>query len=287
MEEKFNSFYLSERSLYFYKDELKFEVKQPSIDIQFENNQIQNIIIKGLIDINQWNELEKEGLFNFHANGNNLSTFEEGKDIVIQLFYAHSLLSSVHSATAEEWLQMIENNVSKKYLNTDNWFIEKALQTIQSPEGISGELKIGYRSKWRSNKTNNKSSKLIEDVFAFFRSAFPEIKMDDSGASFRWNLSSEIPNSLAEVIIKERFQQVIFYVHLPFNIEPNSMHKLVNEINFGLPVGNFEYLEEPPNLRFKTSVEYHKMELTYTMLQNLYQSNLSVASKYHDRFIEI
>lgn len=287
MKEKFNSFYLSERSLYFQKDSLEFEVKEPNIEIQFENNQIQNVIVKGLIETNRWNEILKFGLFNYQHSEYDTTTFDTDKDILIQLFYDHRLVSGLHCATAEEWLQIAENNINKPYLNINNWFIEKALQTIESPKGISGEFKIGYKSKWRSNKTKNEHSKLVEDVLAFFKSAFPEIKLDEGGTSFRWDLSSEIPNSLGEVIIKERFQQVIFYVHLPFNIEPHAMHKLVNEINFGLPVGNYEYLEEPPNLRFKTSVEYQKMELTYTMLQNLYQSNLSVVDKYHERFIEI
>lgn len=287
MKEKFNSFYLSERSLYFHKDSFKFEVKEPHIDIQFENNQIQNVIVKGHIDSTQWNEILKLGLFNYQPSEYDTSTFNSDKDIVIQLFYEHSLLIGMHFATAEEWLQNVENNTNKMYLNIDNWYIEKALQKLKSPVEIPGELKVGYRSKWKSNETINEPSKLLEDVLVFFKSAFPEIIMDEGGASFRWDLSSEIPNSLGEVIIKEQFQQVIFYVHLPFNIEPNSMHKLVNEINFGLPLGNFEYMENPPHLRFKTCVEYQKMELTYTMLQNLYQSNLSVVSKYNERFIEI
>lgn len=262
-----------------------------SFNLTFKSGVLQKIEIEFSVDAGKWLLINEKNLFNIQNTiFNNEEEFDlnPNKPIELICFINPNELEKLEVNDPEEFNKLF-NNVSFDYCDNSKWFIDKILQNEEIPSTLHGNLKMGFSTNWRElHYPNNQfiKSELFQDIFLFFSSSFYNLTIITENERFRWDLSGQIPNSVGEILFKAELKQLIFYINIPFNLASNKMNKLINEINFDLPIGNFEYLENPPNLRFKTSIDFLNVDLTYSMLQNLYQANIMICKKYHTEFLE-
>ncbi|MEE3716431.1 hypothetical protein V2H45_06715 [Tumidithrix elongata RA019] len=197
----------------------------------------------------------------------------------------------VHANTVEEAAKyLLELNGSESpLLETENWYLLYAKQSMLDEEGSSAE--IVYRTHWASEEDESEdvgieTNELFTQLIDFFESEdwdyglleeYGIIKLSYKGLSGEWDCFA-LGNDLDT--------EIGFYSIYQENIPEVSrlpVSEFLTRANYGMPVGNFEIDLDSGEVRFKISVELGNTIIPEELLGCNVERNLAIA----DRFFPI
>ncbi len=260
------------------------------INLEFNDNilfKVNMAIEVDMINLLKFKESQFFNLTNESLNGHQFPNFNADKKIEINAFLNPECLDEITHNSAKVFID--EFILNDKFNNESQWFWDTIKQEETLPEDLSklGSLSSGLKSNWISKiykSVKKVESPLFKDIYNFFIKGYEQIEITEYGRSFEFDMSIDIPGCKGELLLLEFKKIIIFYINIPFNKNWNEVVQTIGEINYDLPVGNFEYNQELNIVRFKTFIDYQDVNVTYPMLQNLYQGNFDSVSKYISNF---
>ncbi|MBM76192.1 MAG: hypothetical protein CMK59_12385 [Proteobacteria bacterium] len=102
----------------------------------------------------------------------------------------------------------------------------------------------------------------------------PSVASD--GASIELKRKTDVAEWTSQLVFHPHRPQMAIYSYLPVSTPPQHRHtafELLHRINEGLILGNFEYLFNSDQIRFKTSADLSGQQLTTAFLLPLFHFN--------------
>ncbi len=283
---KFSSKYLVEKNININYKTGFFTINSLFVNLEYHDNVIFKVSMAIDVDLENLSIIKNNCLLNLSKdslNGQEFPKFNNLKKIEVTAFLNPEFLTDLSINSAQEFIREFDQN--NLFNDESFWYWDIIKQDEILPQDLKelGNLSSGIKSYWVSNiykSVNKVESPLFKDIYNFFNKAFQNIQITEFGKSFEFDLSKEIDNCSGAIILLELKKIVIFYIKIPTSKSWNEIKEIIGKINYDLPVGNFEYNEELNIVRFKTSIDYQNVNITYPMLQNLYQANYESVNKY-------
>jgi hypothetical protein len=103
--------------------------------------------------------------------------------------------------------------------------------------------------------------------------------------ALRFGLASERARWACVAEVREKERLVLFVSVLPVTAAPArrpALAELLNRINYGLTIGNFEMDPADGEIRFRTAVELDDAALAPGLVRALMRANLSTVARHFD-----
>ncbi len=269
----------------------KLDVLLKETNIVVTDNKITDVKI--LIEISEKTYKIVDNKESFNLNGmmrkqDTSYEFLDNKPIEIDLTLNKKLYSTIHKDVKNakgliSYFENINNNENNSILlNTENWFANYVKQEVDIPDDMEGSLKMGYATRWLD--LSKYSDPFVRKIYLFFimKTLNCEI-LNSKKIVFKMYVKDDIINFYTN--IRKDINQIVLYSSPQLKIpEEKRMEtcKKINEINFDLPVGNFELDFEDGEIRFKTYFESVDSSFSNDYLKLLLESNIYTMTKYLD-----
>ena len=213
-----------------------------------------------------------------------IKEFSAEKPIEIELIldkeHIKTLASEVDSAKSliQHLIKLSKNKSNLPLLQTENWFALYVKQEVEVPENMEGSLKMGYSTKW-VEKFEEKlpPSDFVQKIFDYFSKNATNCQIINSSFDIMFDYFYENRKWYFLINTNEEYNQIRLYSQYPYEISKEkclAVCKKITEINFGLPIGNFEFDFNTAQLRFKTYLELENLEINDTQLKMLLEANI-------------
>jgi len=283
---KFSSKYLIEKKINIKSKSGFITANTLFVNLEFNDNVLFKVIMSIDVDFHNLSTIKNNGYFNLTKDsliGKEFPKFNNLNKIEVSAFLNPVHITDLSITSAKEFITQFEQQ--GLFNDESNWYWDSIKQDEILPDELKtlGTLSSGIKSNWNANiyqSINKIESPLFKDVYTFFNKAFQDIKITEFGKSFEFDLSKELDNCWGKIVLFEFKKILIFYIQIPITKPWSEVIEIIGEINYNLPVGNFEYNEDANIVRFKTTIDFQNVSITYPMLQNLYQGNFECVNKY-------
>lgn len=283
------------KDIYICEEKIKFQYNSDQFDLIIKEIEIETDdginSIKLLINVNQenYNYIDKNYIFHLTPEvrkDSALDSFDSNKPIELDLKYSIENIRNLDQEITKgsEILNRIKNK-DKELVNPDNWYALNVKQEIDLPPGEEGSLKMGYATTWADKKVESilNEDPFLNEVFLFFNANVPNCSIYNNQPEIHFSFAHEEFYLNSSISVRSKFKQVILYTYCPFEIPKefsDTLTKLIHDINWGLPTGNFELNTNTKELRYKTYVDFSENEFNTSQLKLLFQSNVYTIIKY-------
>ena len=136
-------------------------------------------------------------------------------------------------------------------------------------------------------------ARIFDGIRSFLRTHFEaeDLERDGEDDMISFRLEDEGGNEWGCLALAdEQSEQAIFYSVVLEPTPPEhrlEVMKFVTLANYGMQVGNFELDLEDGEVRFKTSIDVEKVDLTEGLLNNMVELNILMMGLYFDGLIAV
>lgn len=260
------------------------------IEKEDKSTEIQAIIA---IDKKTYDIIDENCVFNLQKQVRGQSSIEEfttKKPIEIELKLRRTLYDKLETQkltspkTLFQYIEKIKNDNENDLLFSENWFALIVKQEVELPGDMEGTLNMGYQTTWiKTPEETPVNSKFFNQIVDFFNANTLNCEVSNPNTNITFQYSSPPYVWYAGVKIKEEFKQVILRSQCPYKVQADKrdeMCKKLTDINYDLPIGNFEMNQENGLIFFKTYLEAGSAQVTTEMLKLLLEANVYTLTKY-------
>jgi hypothetical protein len=287
------STFLAVKEIHFYTDNAKIPLKLTESTLVFEGNRLSEVKICLEVSFAQYEQIDQQHLFHLEDDKKDISEayhFDPLRNITIELILDRAVFSQVNSIKAQDFIQLLSQldnaNAPADLLAAQNWYVLTVKQEVTLPAEMAtkGSLAMGYATVWYAEKFAEKmpESVLFSRISTFFRAVYPDLTVVEPSRQFKFLHQDPSGHTWeCSLVLREQQQQVMFYADFPYPVkEKNIALRKINEINYDLPIGNFEMHPDEGTVRFKTYVDFSRIELHAALVQAIYDASIYNMNKY-------
>jgi len=291
MHQKISTF-LAEKNISFHHENHVLDAMLTEATLKLENNRLVEVLITLQVDFEKYTHIDTQHIFHLDDDKKTQGSdydFDKKAPILLDLILDNAFLEKIDSYEAKDFIYLLvqenKNNPTNKLLDSQSWYVMHVKQEVEVPAQIAedGKLKMGYATTWYESKFAKKlpTSTLFRDIFNFYKAAFPYCEVIEANKNFGFSFQNQEYTWKCMVVVREQYKQILFYSYLPYPIlDRELILKKITEINYDLPVGNFEMEWESGQVRFKTYLDFDQQQLNAQMLQSLFEANMYSMNKF-------
>jgi len=291
MHQKISTF-LAEKNISFRHENHVLDAMLTEATLKLENNRLVEVLISLQVDFEKYTFIDSQAIFHLDDDKKTQGSdydFDKKTPILLDLILDNTFLEKIDSYEAKDFIHLLvqenKNSPTNQLLNFQSWYVLHVKQEVEVPAQIAedGILKMGYATTWYESKFAKKlpTSTLFRDIFNFYKAAFPYCEVIEANKSFGFAFQNQEYTWNCLVVVREQYKQVLFYSFVPYPVlDKEIILKKITELNYDLPVGNFEMEWESGQVRFKTYLDFDQQQLNAQMLQTLFEANIYSMNKF-------
>lgn len=242
------------------------------------------------VDHDLYQQIDLQALFNLDPELRGQlfgGHFDPAGAIEIEAGLHPNLISLVneHASNARELASYLFENEQEPSFNpllkTESWLGLYVKQSVPLPpelaEETQGELKVGYQTRWVDFFSESSTAgELLQAVITFFQDNGWQFSHNPAESTLTVNYQGENGEWTLSAITSEEDQFCIFYSTFPQLVPPEKhlvFTEFLTRVNYGLPIGNFEFNLDSGEIRYKTSLEAPVNEMTSAVIERLVDAN--------------
>lgn len=257
-------------------------------------------VVVGL-DREAYGRVDREHLFHLlpEVRGPGSAGFEPQAGVRIELRLKSMLVPQLYGLTHDPQAaghRVVERSEEggSVLLETESWYAQSVMADVPLPEGLEGELRMGYRTAWTADDDLfgvDPAGAVDEQVsLSLPMLAVIEEVLDQRGWEYRqiphrgalgWKVRSEYGAWECYAIVDEQPGLLLLYSILDAIVPPERREKaalLIARLNQGLPVGNWELDVDSGSLRYKTSLDVGAEALGTALFERLLERSLDIVA---------
>jgi len=272
-------------------EELTISIKEANFILSDEGATEARLSVK--VDKKTYEKIDRLEAFNLQQDKRKesaLEDFADNKPVELELILSKLQIKKLDSKinNAEKLIDVLHkltySNTNSPLLQTENWFALNVKQEIDVPQEMGGSLKMGYATVWADGFENEIIiPPYIQQIFNYFNRNATNCLIINTAFHISFEYYYENRKWDCLLVPKEEFNQIILYTYSPYKVkeeEKMQVCKKLTEINFDLPIGNFEFNFEKGEVRFKTYTESASSEISEEQLKLLLDANIYTINKF-------
>lgn len=286
---------------------LNIEAKQ--LTLVYTNEKLTQCNLTFTVGFDLYQKIDSEALFYLDPGVRSKTfggDFNPDNDIEVEIELLADFLPEFLSedrdddVLGEYLLQLSQSQPENRLLKTESWRglyvkqqrgampIKTGYMTFWGAEQFPSETEPDFRIEHEefisdSGTKDEKNQGLFEVVCNFFDDEGWSYSQVDDEATLQLYYSGDHEKLACYARVREDFDQFIFYVLFPVNVNDErrlAIAEFITRANYGITIGNFEMDFADGELRFKSSIDVEDNHLTTALVRNLVYNSLIMMNKY-------
>ena len=258
-----------------------------------------NVEVVAQVGRADYERVDKEHLFHLlpEVRGPGADGFDPQGPVRLELRLKSILVPQLYGAThdplvAGNQLADQADAGGSVLLDTESWYAQSVMTDVDLPEGLEGQLRMGYRTAWTGDDDVFTDGGAADEAVSLGLPMLAVIEevLDQRGWEYRqiphrqalgWKVRSAGGAWECYAIADEQPGLLLLYSILEALVPPDRRApaaELIARLNQGLPVGNWELDFDSGSLRYKTSLDVGASLLTSALFERLMERNLDIVA---------